>query len=807
MKSEFKIFTGRWLTLTLAMLLAAAGTSFAQPVTNGGFESSDTGTVTSVVGWFLQSATDVATPAVFQIVNTPTQSGNRALAVQINSLGTNDWDIQAVAESISVIPGRIYQYSVWAKAANAGAKADFTVGNESYSTEYHRIGAASIPTAWTNFTFTFTVNDGQSFIRAPILLSLTGNAGNTIYIDNMRIVDVNAATKPVIVEAESGQRGSNYPILTDGSVTYISVATNGTGFNPGGDTSRMVTYNVAFPDSGSFNLFARVRVGSGGFNDDSFLYGNGFGIKNDTATSDWITVNGIASGGFTDPAAFVDAAGSASTGVWKWINLTKNGYQSTAGQPFAVSQDSLTKTFQICGREDGLDIDKFAFGKSYLYFTVQNLDSVQAGSATLTQDTGAVWKGSPIASKQQKFVGNVLSSVGQIYSDFTNYWNQVTPGNAGKWGSVETSQGVYSWTTLDSMYHYAIAKGILFKEHNLIWGSQQPSFISSLDSATQLQEIKNWMQNVGQRYPQMSLCDVVNEPINTPPDGNSSRANYIKALGGTGTTGYDWIIKAYQLARQYMPSTAKLLINEYNVLGSTTNANTYTTIINLLKSQGLVDGIGIQCHYFEFQSYQGASSSYMYDLNTIKSNLSKLGGLGLPIYISEMDVNESSDSIQLASYQKYFPLLYTNSAVKGITLWGYVQDDMWQTNAFLVHSSTFTERPAMTWMRKYLDTVNIPVTGISTTEQLTPTAYKLYNNYPNPFNPTTRIDYNLPTTSKVSLKIYDVLGREVQTLVNSIQAPGKYSVTLNAQGLSSGIYFYRLNAGSFSETKKLMLLK
>jgi hypothetical protein len=59
----------------------------------------------------------------------------------------------------------------------------------------------------------------------------------------------------------------------------------------------------------------------------------------------------------------------------------------------------------------------------------------------------------------------------------------------------------------------------------------------------------------------------------------------------------------------------------------------------------------------------------------------------------------------------------------------------------------------------------------------------------------------------VSLKVFDILGREVQTLVNTMQAPGQYTVTLNAQGLGSGVYFYRLNTGNFIETKKLMLLK
>jgi len=85
--------------------------------------------------------------------------------------------------------------------------------------------------------------------------------------------------------------------------------------------------------------------------------------------------------------------------------------------------------------------------------------------------------------------------------------------------------------------------------------------------------------------------------------------------------------------------------------------------------------------------------------------------------------------------------------------------------------------------------------------------YRLDQNYPNPFNPTTVIDYQLPAMSIVSLKVYDMLGREVQTLVNGRQEAGLHSVTFNPRFLASGLYFYRLKAGSYSETKKLVVLR
>jgi len=88
-----------------------------------------------------------------------------------------------------------------------------------------------------------------------------------------------------------------------------------------------------------------------------------------------------------------------------------------------------------------------------------------------------------------------------------------------------------------------------------------------------------------------------------------------------------------------------------------------------------------------------------------------------------------------------------------------------------------------------------------------PKEFSLQQNYPNPFNPETVISYQLPANSSVSLKVHDVLGREVSTLVNEIQSAGSYKVNFNASNLSSGIYFYKFQAGEFTQTKKMILVK
>jgi hypothetical protein len=88
-----------------------------------------------------------------------------------------------------------------------------------------------------------------------------------------------------------------------------------------------------------------------------------------------------------------------------------------------------------------------------------------------------------------------------------------------------------------------------------------------------------------------------------------------------------------------------------------------------------------------------------------------------------------------------------------------------------------------------------------------PTNYNLTQNYPNPFNPSTKIRYSVPHPSQVVIKVFDILGNVIEVLVNDEKVAGTYELTWYAENLPSGIYFYRLQAGSFIETKKMVLMK
>jgi len=97
--------------------------------------------------------------------------------------------------------------------------------------------------------------------------------------------------------------------------------------------------------------------------------------------------------------------------------------------------------------------------------------------------------------------------------------------------------------------------------------------------------------------------------------------------------------------------------------------------------------------------------------------------------------------------------------------------------------------------------VGVPV------DELIADKFELQQNYPNPFNPTTSISFSIPSSAFTSLKVYDIIGNEVATLVNEEKTAGNYEVRFNASSLTSGTYFYKLSAGSFTEVKKMILLK
>jgi GH35 family endo-1,4-beta-xylanase len=274
------------------------------------------------------------------------------------------------------------------------------------------------------------------------------------------------------------------------------------------------------------------------------------------------------------------------------------------------------------------------------------------------------------------FVGNITTN-GSVRSDFVQYWNQITPENEGKWGSVEATRDVYNWSGLDQAYNYAQQHNIPFKQHTFIWGNQAPGWINSLSASEQAAEIEEWIRDFCARYPNTKIIDVVNEA--TP--GHAPAGFAQNAFGS------NWIIRSFQLARQYCPN-AILVLNDYNVLSWDTDK--FIQMATPAVNAGVVDALGEQAHGLEGQS-----------LSSLQSKLNQVAALGLPIYITEYDVARTNDQEQLQILQAQFPLFYNHPSVAGITFWGYVVGSTWVNGSGLIQSNG-TPRPAMTWLMNYL---------------------------------------------------------------------------------------------------------
>lgn len=148
------------------------------------------------------------------------------------------------------------------------------------------------------------------------------------------------------------------------------------------------------------------------------------------------------------------------------------------------------------------------------------------------------------------------------------------------------------------------------------------------------------------------------------------------------------------------------------------------------------------------------------------------------------------------AYTQYSPV--NASSVANMT-YGVYHDN--NTGCTMTDGAAQTLRPNISLVMAGITTGTGNITGNI------PSAYSLSQNYPNPFNPVTRINFDIPKQGLVMMRVYDILGREVKTLINEVKAPGKYSVDFNGTELSSGVYFYKLESNGFTDIKKMFLIK
>lgn len=293
-----------------------------------------------------------------------------------------------------------------------------------------------------------------------------------------------------------------------------------------------------------------------------------------------------------------------------------------------------------------------------------------------------------LSTNPDKFLGNITTS-GQV--DFGNekfyqLWNQITGENESKWSSIEGSRrGSFNFGGSDNCYNYAKNHNFPFKFHCLIWGAQYPGWMDNLSTSEQYKAIVEWMDAIKAHYPTIDMIDVVNEAI-----PGHQPAPYRDALGGDGRTGYDWIIKAFEMAHERWPD-AILIYNDYNTFQW--QRSQFIDLVRTLRDAGApIDAYGCQSHDLTDMNESNFKSAMVEIQNALK----------MPMYSSEFDIGTSDDNLQLQRYKEQIPYMWEADYVAGITLWGYIYGRTWVTdgNSGIIRNGQ--DRPAMKWLREYM---------------------------------------------------------------------------------------------------------
>ena len=296
-----------------------------------------------------------------------------------------------------------------------------------------------------------------------------------------------------------------------------------------------------------------------------------------------------------------------------------------------------------------------------------------------------------ISTNPNKFLGNITTysnvDAGSGFPAYYTLWNQITCENESKWSSVEGTRGTFNWGC-DRAFNYAKDHGFTYKFHALVWGAQYPNWLESLSPKERFSALTNWFDHAKAKYNTLPMIDVVNEAVGMHQQGNPMMK---ETLGGGGKTGYDWLIKAFEMAYERWPD-AILIYNDYNSIRYDIDA--YLTLVQTLRDAGApIDAYGNQSHAVSGMSATDLTNALNRQQNTLK----------MPMFITELDIDVANDEQQKAQFQTILPIMWEAPYCAGITLWGWVLGRTWVDNSGL-YTGEGVERPAMTWIKEYMAT-------------------------------------------------------------------------------------------------------
>jgi GH35 family endo-1,4-beta-xylanase len=656
---------------------------------NGGFE---TGAGNNFTNWEKLNGA-----SFFTATTTDQRTGSRALKADVTGTqpnAGNAYSLQITTDEINTVVGEQYTVSVWAKAATTpGVLQFFTRPNALYSGEY------AIPSTWTKIEWTFTANETKTRIDLNV-----GKVAGIYFLDD---VEINPA---IINKALNG----SFELGTGNDFTNWSKWSGG---------ANMTATTVATEVKDALRAVKVVNTAAG----------DPWGVQ---LASD--PMNLVAGKNYS-ASVFVRSNVGGET-------IRFSTYSSTGaliGPDFTTTTDWTKMTWNFTANAASLHI-LLDLGKNAGTFFVDDLQFIQIGDCDVKYQPPV--SQTPIATGKNKFLGSIHSP-GQK-ANLNKYFNQVTPENAGKWSEVETSDGVYDWTKIDEAREYAKVNGFPFRYHVMVWGSQQPLWLKPMTDAQKVVKIKAWFQAVANHFDgssnaraKLEYLEVVNEPFNDPPNnlanplsnnttdgGSGDYVNALKSMNaelGTPASANDWVINCFKLARKYFPCETKLMLNEYNAENNYLNVtDNYETLINQLKALNLIDVVGLQAHAFSTTKRFATSQTFAAHTAFLKSKLDQIASTGLPIMVTELDIDGDTDSNYVATndvtvrdafqkkeYERIFGMYWNHPSVIGITLWGYLTAH-WRAaeQAFLVDDCTGNEKPAL---RDYLNnTLNNTPTSI-----------------------------------------------------------------------------------------------
>ena len=363
---------------------------------------------------------------------------------------------------------------------------------------------------------------------------------------------------------------------------------------------------------------------------------------------------------------------------------------------------------------------------NFLGLRIRNMKKISFSLAVAAIAGFASIANAALADGGAKFVGNITTS-GQIRDDMGTYWNQITPENGCKWGSIHSLSNGNSGTSKFAWDNYDKCEGAYkwakekpgerhFKFHALVWGSQYPNFLCKKKNPGITVEltkkyITEWFDAVAAKFPDLEYIDVVNEAIwagdnyhsgyGKPAAGAEGRSTddtecggsyIIEALGGdrvvNGKHQYDFITTAFKMARERWPK-AVLIYNDYNTLSWQMNEG-IELIQTIVKNGAPVDAYGQQAH-----DCKGMSKS------DFESKMTRIHNeTGLPLLVSEYDIGEADDNKQKNDYANQIPFMWETPWVAGITIWGYINGATWAANTGIMEKDG-RKRAAMTWLEDY----------------------------------------------------------------------------------------------------------